>query len=713
MTQKSLLCSLTIISLCCVLLSFNALAEEKLEGAPVNPRFLSDMGHSRLMSGNPFSTGYRAGPITPETHRLIEGQLRAAVADSLYDLRDPDLNGDQSDSLVSPVKNQGACGSCWTFSTYGSLESHLMKTASTLYDFSEDNMKHRHGFVWGPCDGGNTKISSAYMARHLGPISEADDPYSSSTTSDYCTTCTPVLYTDNHIFLPGRSGSGDIQYLKQALLDYGAVQTSMFYDLGLGQYNSTSYTYYYSGGNSSNHGVTIVGWDDDKEVTGAPGNGAFIIKNSHGTGMGDNGFFYVSYYDSQIAYEWNVGYAEVDDSNLSFDTIYQYDPLGNTFNLGCSDGDDWGANTFTPASNGQITAIGLFLNHSSTAYEIYIYDDFNGTSFLNQMGTQSGSKTYAGYYTIPLDTPVTVTQNDSFSVVVRFNNGGTYGYSIPLENSISGYANCSANAGESYISCSGTEFDELTTTSWPDANVNIKAFVKEETCPEDSDGDGYGDPASPLCPYPDLDCDDSNPDVNPGETEGPYGDATCSDELDNDCDDDEDVFDTECLECSLAIDCDDTKPCTDDACVANFCEHTNNAASCEDGNICTTDDMCADGVCGGGSPLDCDDENECTDDTCDPATGCDHTCNATGDTDTCCEDTVCSAEPVCEELVCTDSDNDDYSIEGGDCGLEDCDDDDSAVNPGMTEIPENGKDDDCKPMTPDTPIPCFIGTISF
>lgn len=51
----------------------------------------------------------------------------------------------------------------------------------------------------------------------------------------------------------------------------------------------------------------------------------------------------------------------------------------------------------------------------------------------------------------------------------------------------------------------------------------------------DLDGDGYGDPANLACGHSKLDCDDGNPDVNPGMMEGPYGDETCDDGLDNDC----------------------------------------------------------------------------------------------------------------------------------------------------------------------------------
>ena len=63
----------------------------------------------------------------------------------------------------------------------------------------------------------------------------------------------------------------------------------------------------------------------------------------------------------------------------------------------------------------------------------------------------------------------------------------------------------------------------------------------------DSDGDGYGKPADPSCGYPQLDCDDSNTDVNPGAIEGPGAGTTCGDGLDNDCDGLIDTNDPDCI----------------------------------------------------------------------------------------------------------------------------------------------------------------------
>lgn len=68
----------------------------------------------------------------------------------------------------------------------------------------------------------------------------------------------------------------------------------------------------------------------------------------------------------------------------------------------------------------------------------------------------------------------------------------------------------------------------------------------------DLDGDGYGSAASLTCKHPELDCDDGNPDVNPGMTEGPYGDATCDDGLDNDCNGLGDGDEPQCISRGLA-----------------------------------------------------------------------------------------------------------------------------------------------------------------
>ncbi|MCP4113326.1 MAG: hypothetical protein GY749_48645, partial [Desulfobacteraceae bacterium] len=450
---------------------------------PLNSMFTEYFERTASSGQEEFALGQIPSPIPPEIHQPGFPNEGASQSDSEYDMRDPDLNGDNSDTLLTPVQNQTPCGACWTFATYGSLESSLKKSlglSDADNDYSEDNLKHLSGFEWGPCSGGNLDMSTAYLARHDGPVSETDDPYDPSETSDYCADCSPVRYVDNVAWLPVRADVNDNAYIKQEILEHGGMYTSFYWNSAYYS-GSPDYTYYYNGSNNINHAVVIVGWDDNKVVSEAPGNGAFIIRNSWGAGWGEAGYFYISYYDTTLAFS-SLGYFDdQDDSQLSFDTIYQYDPLGRTSGMGWGDKVDWGANIFTPQADGQVAAVGFYAAASNMSYEIYIYDDFSGSQFSTLLASKTGSVQYSGYYTVKLDSPVAIQSNNDFSVVMKFDTSYSgYNYPIPLERPIGGYASATANSGESYISNNGTSFSDVT-GSYSNTNVCIKAFVNSAT----------------------------------------------------------------------------------------------------------------------------------------------------------------------------------------------------------------------------------------
>lgn len=100
-----------------------------------------------------------------------------------------------------------------------------------------------------------------------------------------------------------------------------------------------------------------------------------------------------------------------------------------------------------------------------------------------------------------------------------------------------------------------------------------ESFVNTEPLCIDLDEDGYGDPASEHCDYPDLDCDDSNPDVNPGATEICNG---IDDNCDGVTDDVDEDFDGYAAETCGGDDCDDNRSdvnpgVTEGCCVAANC----------------------------------------------------------------------------------------------------------------------------------------------
>ena len=213
---------------------------------------------------------------------------------------------------------------------------------------------------------GTIEMSTAYLSRYQGPISEADDPYDQSPTSDYCTDCDPVRYVDNVVFLPTRSGTTDNAYIKAGPCPTMAVSTPPSYYQD-SSYNSSSKTYYYDDPNNSfddsNHAVVIVGWDDDKYVPKAPA-GIDTGPSSSETAGGPPGAkaaTSTSPITTKVSRFRSLAYFdETTESAFSFDTVYYYDELGRTGAMGYDDTVAWGANWFVPAQDESLTAVGFY-----------------------------------------------------------------------------------------------------------------------------------------------------------------------------------------------------------------------------------------------------------------------------------------------------------------------------------------------------------------
>jgi C1A family cysteine protease len=432
--------------------------------APINPAFLTAIASHSDEIGNlgylpsPFDTSYLKG------RDVAFSETEAFALPSSYDLR--------SLGKVTPVKDQSSCGSCWGFATYGSLESVLL-TGET-WDFSEDNLKNTHGFDLEPCSGGDYLMSVAYLTRWSGPLTETEDPYSPLPTSYSPTDLPPSKHVQNVLIIPPRGGSLDNDNLKQAVMTYGGVSTVFYWTSG--SYNSGTKTYYHSASTDVNHGVTIVGWDDSRSVPSAPGPGAFIIKNSWGTGWGENGYFYISYYDANLGKENALFTAEAPDN---YDANYQYDPLGKTTAFGYLTDTAWAANVFTAENQESLTSFGFYALAPNTEYQAFIYKSptsgpINPSGPVSQT---SGTIAIPGFHTIILPTPVELSEGERFSIVIRVSTPD-YTYPVALERPVSGYSSAAqASPGQSYVSRSGTTWSDLT-GMYENANACIKGYTR-------------------------------------------------------------------------------------------------------------------------------------------------------------------------------------------------------------------------------------------
>jgi C1A family cysteine protease len=392
-------------------------------------KFMTDYGHG---------LGYIPSPVRFNT-QLPANILRKTVTyPSSYDLR--------TLGKVTAVKDQGSCGSCWAFATMGSVESRWLVNAYGTYDLSENNLKECHGFLYDGCFGGNQLMATAYLSRDSGPISESADPYVPSDGS--CTSgLTPVAYLTDAYFLPK-----DASTIKSFVYDYGGVYTTMYYDDA--SYRASDNTYYYSGTQSTNHAVLIAGWDDDKATAG--GTGAWIIKNSWGTSWGENGYFYVSYNDTRIL-SYNAFWPNRIDQNSNA-VIYKYDDLGCLGGLGYSGSYGYGLVKFIAGDRQKITKIATWIYESNSTADFYIYDDFNGTTLSNQLGSLTGqSCTYAGYYSFNLPTPIDISSGNDFYIEVKYSTTNPQPvYPVPLETAINGFSAPTIETGKCWTSAYGS-----------------------------------------------------------------------------------------------------------------------------------------------------------------------------------------------------------------------------------------------------------------
>jgi C1A family cysteine protease len=354
------------------------------------------------------------------------------------------------------------------------LESSLMPT-DPAPDFSEDNLVARSGY--GPFPeganrytyGGYDFMAVAYFARWAGPIAETDDPYTYPARSGHVSG--PVLkHVQGVVMIPGRAHPLDNDLIKQLVRQYGGVSVGMYWDPGAyeGPWKADDppapATYFFGLKNwGENHGVVVVGWDDDypadrfQGVYGEPeGPGAFLVRNSYGSGFGEGGYFWVSYYDRAFAREQHLGgygggvaYSVVEDAR-NYRKVYQYDKLGVTDRWGYGISRVWGANRFTAAKTQKIAAAGFYTLASGTRYQVWA-----GSSFRKLRLRASGTAALPGYTTVPFSAKLKVKARKRFIVAVKLVSPGlTHPMAIewPAKSWMAG---ATAKAGQSYLSRNG------------------------------------------------------------------------------------------------------------------------------------------------------------------------------------------------------------------------------------------------------------------
>jgi len=187
---------------------------------------------------------------------------------------------------VTGVKDQGQCGSCWSFSTTGALEGAYHKKYGTLESFSEQNLVDcdtiRNGGKDMGCNGGLMDNAFSWTIKNGGLASEASYPYVSGTTKT-SGTCSPK---------PLIANSKPLKYVDVAVNSDSALMSALAVQpvsVAI-EADQAAFQLYKSGvftatcGTNLDHGVLAVGYGSDNGVD------FYKVKNSWGTTWGEGGY---------------------------------------------------------------------------------------------------------------------------------------------------------------------------------------------------------------------------------------------------------------------------------------------------------------------------------------------------------------------------------------------------------------------------------------
>ncbi len=193
----------------------------------------------------------------------------------------------KDEGIMTPVKNQGGCGSCWAFAPVAVLEAYIKRVTDVTQDLSEQQ------YVSCTSDGcGGGWMSTAYdLMRSYGAVGEICMPYRGR--DDIPCTQSQCELVDK---IQSYYGVGSSVSAIKAALANGPVSCAMTAYDDFNGYQGGCYQH--SGYNPVNHAVAICGWDD----AACSGQGAWLVKNSWGSAWGEDGYFWIRYGSCNIGY---------------------------------------------------------------------------------------------------------------------------------------------------------------------------------------------------------------------------------------------------------------------------------------------------------------------------------------------------------------------------------------------------------------------------
>lgn len=432
--------------------------------------------------------------------------------------------------FITGVRDQRPWDTCWAFASLACGETSLLKKglATSSLDLSERHLAYFfYNTKMDPLQltlndrnlpispnlnyletGGNNLFTIFTLAKWLGAADESVAPYINDSSKFPGGLDSNLAYSDkahlqNAYIIP----SASMDDMKSLILSQGAIAANLYIDpynyFNYYNPNTAAYCYVAKGNvNSQNHTVEIVGWDDNYKRTNflsgkqPSRNGAWLAKNSWGSNWGKDGYFWISYEDAFISSGNGdaTGVAFDFEAADNYDHNYQYDgSSGNSYNM--YQGSMSIANVYTAKGNPKgadelLEAVSFAHYTPGVNYSIQIYKNLkdasnptSGTKMLTK--PQKGVSQYAGYQTITLKQPVTLSKGDTFAIVIQLTPPGNSPLYIFMDRT---YTN---GSWIQFISSSAKNQSFVKKTSdktWQDAHsmtgskgdtVRIKAFTSD------------------------------------------------------------------------------------------------------------------------------------------------------------------------------------------------------------------------------------------
>ncbi|XP_077197524.1 dipeptidyl peptidase 1 [Paroedura picta] len=239
-------------------------------------------------------------PNRPKTAPLTSEVAKAAASlPASWDWRN--VNGV---SYVSPVRDQGSCGSCYAFATMGMLEARIRVLSNNTQTpiLSPQQVVSCAEYAQG-CEGGFPYLIGKY-AQDFGMVEEPCLPYTAAPSPCSLKKDCYRYYTSDYRYVGGFYGGCNEALMKLELVKNGpmAVSFQVYADFPAysgGIYHHTGLMDPFNPFEQTNHAVLLVGYGSDPK-TGEP---FWIVKNSWGASWGEDGYFRIRRGSDECAVE--------------------------------------------------------------------------------------------------------------------------------------------------------------------------------------------------------------------------------------------------------------------------------------------------------------------------------------------------------------------------------------------------------------------------